>query len=236
MRIKQILLLGPKSERETLFSKLGDLAPQTKPEVKSLGVILDSDLNFKAHISRVTKTAFFHLRNVAKVRPFLTQKDAEKLVHAFITSRLDYCNALFTGLPKKSIEKLQLIQNSAARLLTKTKKREHITPVLITLHWLPVSFRIDFKVLLLTYKALNGTAPTYISDFLTSYQPTRALRSSGADLLTVPKVLHKTSGEAAFSYYAPKLWNTLPRHIKDAGSVNIFKKLLKTYLFEQVFN
>ena len=74
-------------------------------------------------------TAFFHLRNIAKIRPFLSQPDAEKIIHAFITCRLDYCNALFTGLPKKAIDRLQLIQNSAARLLTKTKKREHTSPV-----------------------------------------------------------------------------------------------------------
>ena len=98
------------------------------------------------------------------MRPFLTQQDAEKLVLAFITSRLDnalHCNALFTGLPK-NIKKLELIQNSAARLLTETKKREHITPVLAKLHWLPVSYRIDFKVMLITYKALNGIASSYI--------------------------------------------------------------------------
>ncbi|KAF7651000.1 hypothetical protein LDENG_00117560 [Lucifuga dentata] len=91
--------------------------------------------------------AFFHLRNIAKVQPFLTQQDAEKLIHAFISSRLDYCNALFTCLPEKSVDRLQLIQSSAA-LLTKTK-REHITPVLAAVHWLPVSYRIDFKVFLL---------------------------------------------------------------------------------------
>ena len=116
----------------------------------------------------VIKTAFFHLRNIAKVRPFINQNDAEKLIHAFISSRLDYCNSLFAGLPKKTTERLQLIQNSAARLLTKTKRREHISPVLASLHWLPVTFRIDFKVLLLTYKALNGQGPSYIANSLTN--------------------------------------------------------------------
>ncbi len=123
-----ILLLGPKCKRETLLNRLGNLAHQTKSEVKNLAVILDSDLSFEAHISKVTKTAFFHRRNVAKMRPFLTKQDAEKLIHAFITSGLDYCNALFTVLPKKLIRKLQLVQ-------------------LCSYFSYPISFRTDLKSL-----------------------------------------------------------------------------------------
>ncbi|KAL2088141.1 hypothetical protein ACEWY4_016969 [Coilia grayii] len=225
----ELLLIGPKDKREALLPSLGNLNQYVREQVTSLGVILDSDLSLKPHINKVTKTAYFHLRNIAKVRPFLTKKDAEKLVHAFITSRLDYCNALFTGLPKKSIEKLQLIQNSAARLLTKTRKMEHITPVLAELHWLPVSYRIDFKVLLLVFKAVNGLAPCYIADALSSYTPARALRSADAGLLRIPNAPPKRIGESAFSYYA------LPQHIREAESVDIFKRQLKTYLFNQAY-
>lgn len=98
--------------KKSLQAKMGSLAKQTKSEVRNLGVILDTDLNFKFHIDKVTKTAFFHLRNIAKVRPFLTHQDAEKLIHAFISCRLDYCNALFTSLPKKSIDKFRRLQES----------------------------------------------------------------------------------------------------------------------------
>ena len=230
----EILLVGPKTKRE-MFDNLGKLTPWIKSEVTSLGVIIDSDLSFSSHINKVSKTSFFHLRNIAKVRPFINQKDAEKLVHAFISSRLDYCNALFTGLPKKNTERLQLIQNSAARLLTRTKKREHISPVLAALHWLPVTFRIDFKVLLLIYKALNGQGPSYIANSLVSYIPSRTLRSSAAGLLEVPSSSRKKIGDAAFVNYAPKLWNTLPIDIKEASSLDIFKRKLKTYLFTRAF-
>ena len=142
----------------------------------------------------------------------------------------------FLLVSKKNTKKL--IQNSAARLLTKTKKREHITSVLAELHWLPVYYRIDFKVMLIThhYKALNGIAPSYISEILVYYQQQRKLRSSNVNLLIVPKVLHKQSGEAAFIHYAPKLWNTLPLYIRQASSVNIFKKDLKTYLYMRAFS
>ncbi len=99
---------------------------------------------------------FYHLKNIARIRSFVYSQDLEKHVHAFITSRVDYCNGLLAGLPKKTVRQLQLILNTAARILTRTRKSEHITPVLRSLHLLPVTFRIDFKVLLLVYKSLNG--------------------------------------------------------------------------------
>ncbi len=143
----------------------------TNNQVKNLGVILETDLSFSCHIKAVTKSAYYHLKNIARIRCFVSSQDLEKLVHAFITSRVDYCNGLLTGLPKKTIRQLQLIQNAAARILTRTRKYEHITPVLRSLHWLPVTFRTDFKVLLLVYKLLNGLGPRYIADMPTEYKP-----------------------------------------------------------------
>ncbi|KAF7647277.1 hypothetical protein LDENG_00174860 [Lucifuga dentata] len=98
--------------------------------IKNLGVIFDSRLTFQPHIKSITKTAFFHLSNIAKIRPILSLRDAETLIHAFVSSRLDYCNVLLSGLPNYAIRSLQLVQNAAARLLTKTRKYDHITPVL----------------------------------------------------------------------------------------------------------
>jgi len=165
----------------------------------------------------------------------MSQHDLEKLIHAFIFSRIDYCNGVFTGLPKKWIRQLQLIQNAAARVLTKTKKVEHITPVLKSLHWLPLSQRIDFKILLLVYKSLNGLAPKYITDLLSVYQPSRPLRSSGSSLLCIPRTRTK-HGEAAFSSYAPLIWNKLPENCKSAESLSSFKSRLKTHLFRIAFD
>ncbi|CDR10475.1 unnamed protein product, partial [Oncorhynchus mykiss] len=140
-----------------------------------------------------SRTAFFHLCNIAKIRNFLSKNDAEKLIHAFVTSRLDYCNALLSGYPDKALNKLQLVLNTAARILTRTKKIDHITPVLASLHWLPVKARADFKVLLLTYKTLHGLAPTYLSDLVLPYIPTRTLRSQDAGLLIVPRISKQTA-------------------------------------------
>ena len=116
------------------------------------------------------------------------------------------CDSVFTGLPKKTIRQLQLIQNAAAWVLSKTKKVDHITPVLRSLHWLPVCQRIDFKILLLVYKAPNGLGPKHISDLLLWYEPSRPLRSSGTGLFSVPRVKTKHR-EAAFSFYALHIWN-----------------------------
>lgn len=196
---------------------------------------MDPDLLFEYHIKQITRTAFFHLRNIAKVQKFLSKDDAEKLIHAFVTSRLDYCNVLFSGLPNTYIKNLQRVQNAAARLLTRTRKFDHITPILVSLHWLPIQARADFKVLLLTYKSLHGLAPLYLSGLLAPYRPTRSLRSQDAGYLVVPKINKKTVGGRAFSYRAPLLWNKLPISIKEADTVATFKIRLKTFLFSQIY-
>ncbi len=112
----------------------------------------------------MSRSWFNQLKNIFKVRRFLNFNDTEKLIHAFISSRL-YCNGLFS-LNHRNLSRLQLVQNAAARLLTRTKLHHHITPVLASLHWLPVYFRIDIEIILLTYKALNGLAPSYLTELL----------------------------------------------------------------------
>ena len=157
------------------------------------------------------------------------------IIHAFISSRLDYCNSLFTCLNKTDMGRLQLIQNAAARLLTRSSRRCHITPVLASLHWLPVSFRVNFKILVITYRALHGQAPQYLIDLVPRYEPQRALRSADQGLITAPKTNLKTKGDRAFQAVAPNLWNMLPQALRDAPSVDIFKNKLKTLFFEQAF-
>ncbi|XP_073330272.1 uncharacterized protein [Pagrus major] len=203
--------------------------------IRNLGVIFDPTLTFQTHIKEITRTAFFHLRNIAKIRPALSRRSAEVVLHALVSSRLDYCNVLFSGLPICTTRSLQLVQNSAARLLTKTSRFCHITPVLASLHWLPIQARADFKVLLLTYKALNGLAPSYLTELLSPYIPPRPLRSLSSNLLVIPPINKKSAGGRAFAYRAPFLWNGLPLGIKEATSTAIFKSRLKTHLFTQYF-
>ncbi len=124
-------------------------------------MLFDCNLSFDSHVSSICKTAFFNLRNISELRPMLSMSNAEMLINAFMTSRLDYCNALLGGCSACLINKLQMVQNAAARVLTRTRKYDHISPVLSTLHWLPIKHRIDFKILFITYKELNGLAPQY---------------------------------------------------------------------------
>ena len=235
----EVIVLGPKHLRDALcidIVTLDGIALASSTAVRSLGVIFDQDMSFNTHIKQTSRTAFFHLRNIIKIRHILSQKDAEKLVHAFVTSRLDYCNSLLSGCPDKSLKTLQLIQNAAARVLTGTSKREHISPILASLHWLPVKSRIEFKVVLLTYKALIGQAPSYLKELIVPYYPTRALRSQNAGLLVVPKVSKSRMGARAFSYQAPLLWNQLPIWVREADTLSSFKSMLKTFLFDKAYS
>ncbi len=156
---------------------------------------------------------------------------AEKCINYLVFSRIDYCNALLIGVSKSSLNKLQYLQNSAARILNGARVGDHITPVLETLHWLPVKYRVDFLILVLTYKALHGLTPQYLADLLMPYMPSRNLRSSQHGLLVVPKTRLRSCGDRAFSTYAPKLWNSLPAVIRDANSLAVFKTSLKTCFF-----
>ncbi len=191
----------------------------TSSTVKNLGVIVDSNLSFENHISHATKTAFFHVRNNAKLQNMLTVSDAEKLVHAFMTSKLDYCNALLGGCPASSIHKLQIVQNAAARVLTRSRKYYHITPNLQSLHWLPIKFCIGYKILLLAYKALNDLAPVYLTNLPSRYNPTHSLRSQNSGLLVVPRIAKSTKGGRTFSYLSPKLWNYLPDNVRGSDTL-----------------
>ena len=150
-------------------------------------------------------------------------KDAEKLVHAFFTSRFDYCYSLLSGSSSKSLKTLQLVQGAAARVLTRTKKREHISPVLALLHWLPVS--------------LNNMAPLYLKELIVPHHPTRARRFQISGLLVVPKVSKsRVGGARAFSYQAPLLWNHLPLSVREADTICTFKSRLKTFLYDKAYS
>ncbi len=128
----------------------------------------------------------------------LSVSDAEKLVHAFMTSILDYCNALLGACPASSINKLQIVQNAAARVLTRSRNYDHITPILQSLHWLTIKFRISYKILLLTYKALKGLAPVYLTSLLSRYNPSRSLKSQNSGILVVPRIAKSSKGGRTF--------------------------------------
>ena len=202
---------------------------------RNLGTTLDRHLSMEDHIAHVCRSCYFHIRNVKSLKPILNQDALISVVHAFISSRLDYCNSLLYGLPDKQIQKLQRIQNIAARLVSGSRKFDHVTPVLRDLHWLPVRQRIQFKILTLTFKALNGLGPEYLMDLLKVKENARTLRSSSELCLCVPSSHYKFYGDRAFCVAAPTLWNKLPGDIRKSKSLASFKKSLKTHLFRVAF-
>ncbi|KAK0136277.1 hypothetical protein N1851_027827 [Merluccius polli] len=137
-----------------------------------------------------------------------------------------------TGPPGKS----PVSPYASPPLLTGTRKRGHISPVLASLHWLPVKFRIEFKILLLNYKALHGQAPSYLKELIVPYYPTRTLCSLNAGLLVVPIVSKSRTGARAFSYQAPLQWNQLPVVVREADTLSTFKSRLKTFLFDKAYS
>lgn len=231
----EIVVFGSNVPRGQLRDAFGYLTSSLFDTVSNLGVLLDSSFKLDKQVSAVVRSSFYQLRLISKARQYVLHKDLEKLIHVFVTSRLDYCNSLYFGLHSALLHRLQTVQNAAASILTRTRKFARITPVLADLHWLPIKYRIQFKILLLTFKITNNTAPSYLKELLKSYVPARALRSSTQLLLVQPRSRLKSRGDRAFALAAPELWNNLPIVIRASDSIQSFKSRLKTYLFNLAF-
>ena len=200
--------------------------------ITNLGAWFDSMLSMETHINKVCSSGFYYLHNLRRIRKYLSQDCLVTLIHAFVTGWLDYYNRLMYGLLQCQISKLQRIQNAAARIALDVSKFCHITPALRQLHWLPVVTRIQFKILLLTFKAIHSLSPSYIGE-LTSVKPksTYGLRSNNSTLLLPPtQKMLPTLGARFFAAAAPVLWNKLPADIRNVASLNSFKKSIKTFL------
>ena len=181
---------------------------------------------------QVCQVCHFHLRNIGKIRSFIDKDTAHMLVHAFIISRLDYCNALLAGLPAKATEPLQKIQNKAARIVVRKGIEEESRQILQDLHWLPITRRVEFKIVCIAYKCLNDSAPLYLRELIEPYQPSRVLRSSNSGLLKCPLV-STCFEERAFSSAGPRIWNSLHECTRKCVSFPSFKKSLKFELFRR---
>ena len=184
-----------------------------------------------------TKSVYFHLRRISRVRRRFNQHVTETLVNSLVTSRLDYCNSLMCLLPKTTLKKLQVAQNSAARTIMLARKRDHITPLLKELHWLPVHFRSQFKVLILAFKVLHGIGPGNINNLLSWYSPPRNLRSANQRFLARSSRPKNKFGNRAFMNAAVSLWNELPSTSALHGTKTLteFRSKLKTHFFVLYF-
>ena len=211
-----------------------DVCPVTV--ARNLGSWFDEQLTMATHISKLCSVAFYHLHNIKRIRKYLSRESTEMLVHAFITSRVDYnyCNSLLYGLPYQ-LNKLQRVLNASARLVCNAPRFCHISPLLRGLHWLPVKAWIEFKILLITFKEIHGLTPKYLRDLLTFKSSLYNRRSSNSILLSMPVARSKTLGDRAFMVAAPRLWNSLPKELRVITNVNSFKAHIKTYLFKTLY-
>ena len=166
---------------------IGDADVPFVSSVKNLGVVtLDSNLSMSEHIGNTCKAAYIQIRHISSIPHLLTTQATQTLVCSLVLSRLDYCNSLLSGCSQYLLDKLQKVQNAAARLVCKAKKSDHIHPILETLHWLPVTHRaciavthrIQYKISTVCFSSISGTAPQYLSDLLQPYTPARQLRSA----------------------------------------------------------
>ena len=208
--------------------------------VRDLGVTLDSTLSFAAHISNLSRSSFYHLRRLRAIRRSVSSSIFTTMVHAFVCTRIDYCNSLLAGLPKCRLSPLQSVLNAAARLIARLPRFSHISTFMTEhLHWLPLIARIRFKILFLTSRVLLGLAPRYLCDSIRrplSAASGRSLRSLDRHDLLVPRSRTATAQHRAYASVGPMLWNDLPSTIRSViltGGISASSRCLKTFLFSQ---
>ena len=248
----EFIIIGSQQQLDKIkFDSImvGDAVVKAVSSVKDLGAYLDSTLSMEAHISAKCGAASRQLFSIRRIRRFLTREATETLIHAFIFSHLDYCNGLLYGLPDYQVSKLQRIQNMAARVVFQLPKFSHVTPLMVELHWLPVRYRIQFKLLLFTFKGIYGLAPKYITDMFKVYSSqysfrrnsaieeinfefgeiTEPIRQQDVVYLHVPWTRRVTFEQRSLAVAGPTLWNKLPMHIRCSTDMEVFKKQLKTH-------
>ena len=209
-------------------------------QVKSLGVILDQGLSMKNQLSNTKKKAIYNLINISRISRFIDRGSRMKLIHGLVLTVIDFCNSLYYGLPNCDLHAFQMIINSAARIVEGMARfsRDRITPVCINLHFLPFKARIEYKICLLTYKALRFGEPKYLADLLTRFSTERdmSLRSIEFDRLDEPMISRLSTVNRCFAYSAPRLYNKIPHHIRQIDTVQLFKKKLKTFMFQKAYD
>ena len=192
--------------------------------VKNVGVWLDKNLTMEKHINTIVAHCYKILRDIRRIKKYLTKSHIERLVHAVISSRLDYCNSLLVNIDKENLNKLQKVQNSAARLILGKRRRDSATQALRELHWLNIEARITFKILLLVYKVVRGKCNMELKYKSFNGRPDEYL------MLETPNFQTKY-GKRVFEYNGSRLWNSLPVKIRSEENVEVSKKAVKTLLF-----
>ena len=213
-----------------------EIIPST--QVRNLGVIFDETLSLSPHISTMCQKMFIDMKQISFYRKYMTLNVATQLMVSLVLTKIDYCNSLLSGIPICLIEKLQKIQNCAAKICLKKRKFDHARPLLQELHWLPVKERIDYKISIICHSYFHSKSvlPLYLTDTLNVKEHPRELRSSMDKFILDKPIKHlKTYGERSFEYIGPHVWNSLPLDIREIKEKSSFKRALKTYLYRCAF-
>ena len=230
----EFIIIGDRQARESLINKfptqlLGNSISPTDT-VKNLGVIFDSGNTFSNHITNTCRACYYHLKDLRRIRKYLSMETAALLANSMISSRLDYCNSLLYGISKYNVAKLQKIQNALCRIVFRLDRTSHVIPFLQKLHWLPITYRILFKYNLITFKAINFSQPTYLSSLIKTSCLTRGNR------LSLSSASHKKAiGRRGFAVASPIEWNRLPQSVRSQQTITGFRSQLKTYLFRLAY-
>jgi hypothetical protein len=205
--------------------------------IKSLGVTLDSRLTFAAHVTAVCKACNYHIWALRHIRHLLTPDVANTLACSIVGARIDYCNSILYGASTSSINKLQRLQNSLARVVMQQPRRTHAEPLLRSLHWLSVEHRVTYKLAVLTFNVRHTATPDYLSSLISNRVTGTgmSLRSSSRSLMAVPRT-KTVCASRSFSVCAPVVWNSLPPDIQSCSCFKTFKSKLKTFLFRRAYD
>ena len=226
----ELLLLYPKSLQNEVIIKgtiFEEQCIRFSSEVKNVGVWLDKHLNLDKHVNHIVSHCYKLLKDIGRIRNILSKKHTETLVHAVISSRLDYCNSLYFNMSKSNLYKLQKVQNAAARLVAQKNKRQSASQMLKELHWLQVESRVIFKILLIVYKCVIGNCS---NNLIINYKMHNC-RPNDYLMLVTPSCKTK-HGKRTFDFVGSRLWNALPLHVRIESSIEQFKKQVKTILFD----
>ena len=214
--------------------EVGNCHISPSSEIRNLGIVFDSEFKMIKQINSLVSSCNYHLRNLFRIGRYLDKETRHSVVRAVLLSRFDYGNALLYGATSKDLNRLQSLQNRCAKFIFSAARLDSPKPLLRALHWLPIRERIHFKLCLYVYKCMNNAAPAYLSNMLqrkTTPLSGPVTRSAMDGTLLLTSSSKKRVGEGAFSIAGPVLWNSLPSHIRNSKSVALFKKQLKTYLF-----
>ena len=213
----------------------GETTIEPSRSARNLGVLFDEHLSMEQHVSTTARRAFYLLRCVSKVRKFVYNATCNALVCTLVFPYLNYCNSLLAGATSSVLNRLQRVQNAAARLVIRRTRLDRSGPLLRSLHWLPIRERIDHKIATLTFKAMNDMAPGYLKELLELRQLRPGLRNENRKLLISSRIRRERFGARIFSKAAPKLWNSLYDNVRFANTLPEFLRLLKTHLFDKAF-